>query len=249
METEPVDRTETDGRAWRYVAVAVLLTVVGVVASGVLSIPAFALPEGSLSFLVAAVLLSELGYVLVALVFLAVTRRGLSYLDLSVSWSWVPLVAGVVLALSVLRLVVLLGAAALGVEAAPSAIVGLGVPLGVLLPVMLVASLLIIGPAEELLFRGVVQKYLRERFSATTAILGAGLLFGSIHVLALVQSTGVGTALSLVVITLVGLAIGWLYERTGSLVAAMVAHGVYNALVFGLAYVLFLLGMLGDTGV
>lgn len=230
--------------AWRYVAVAVLLTVLGVVVSVALSIPAFAFPTDSLAFIASAVVLGEAGYAVVAVAFLLLTRRGLAYLDLSLPTSSWGLVAAVTVGLSVFRLAALVASSAAGIEAAPSSVVEFDVPLSVLLPVLIVASVLVIGPAEELLFRGVVQKYLRERFSARAAVLGAGALFAAIHVLALVTTSTVGVAFSLLMVFVIGVVLGWLYERTGSLPAAMLAHGLYDALAFGLAYVLLLLGYL-----
>jgi len=46
---------------------------------------------------------------------------------------------------------------------------------------MIVVSLLIVGPAEELLLRGVVQGGLRRSFDAAPAILIAALIFGALH--------------------------------------------------------------------
>lgn len=69
--------------AWRYVAVAVLLTVLGVVASIALSLPAFAFPTDSLEFTATAVVLGEAGYAVVAAAFLLVTRCVLASHDLS----------------------------------------------------------------------------------------------------------------------------------------------------------------------
>ena len=240
MVVDPRREGPRPSPAWRYVAV--LLTVLGAVASVALSIPAFAFPTDSLAFVATAVVLGEAGYAVVAVTFLLVTRRGLAYLDLSLPSSSWGLVVGATVGLSLFRLAALVVSAAAGIEAAPSSVVDFDVPLSVLLPVLIVASVLVIGPAEEPLFRGVIQKYLRERFTAHAAILGAGALFAAVHVLALVTTSTVGVAFSLLLVFLIGVALGWLYERTGSLAAAMLVHGIYDALAFGLAYVLVVLG-------
>jgi len=224
--------------------VAIALTVLAVVASVFGSVPGVLLGQNTAAGFAVALLGSELGFAVAGIGFLLVTGRGLGYLDLDgpagvAGWG---LVAVFTVGAFVARSGILLATLRLGVEPAPSSIAEVDLPLRVLVAVLLPAMLLVVGPAEELLFRGVVQKFLREEASPRAAILGAGLLFGAVHVFSLVQSSGLGTLVSLVIITLVGFGLGWLYERTGSLPAAMVAHGGYNALIVGSAYALELVG-------
>ncbi|WP_276259550.1 CPBP family intramembrane glutamic endopeptidase [Haloglomus litoreum] len=222
---------------WWYVGGAVALTVLGVVMSTLLALPAVLLGAATLETFVLSVVLGEAGFVAAAAFFVLITDRGLAYVDRGLPGSW-GLVAAVILGAFVFRTVVVAGAVALGLDPSPPSLVDAPIPVETLLAVMIPASILVVGPAEELLFRGTIQKYLRERFAATGAILGAGLLFAVVHVPTLVVTSGPSAALSLGVILLVGLSFGWLYERTGSLVAAMVAHGGYNALIFGSGLVL-----------
>ncbi|WP_058364863.1 CPBP family intramembrane glutamic endopeptidase [Haloparvum sedimenti] len=100
---------------------------------------------------------------------------------------------------------------------------------------MVVVSVLFVGPAEELLFRGVVQGLLRRAFAAWPAILIAGAFFGLIHAPA-VQGGQVETLLYAVVATLLGCLLGYLYERSGNLAVPAIAHGLYNATLFGIQY-------------
>ncbi len=101
--------------------------------------------------------------------------------------------------------------------------------------VMVVISLVFVGPAEELLFRGVVQGRLRESWGVWPAIIGATVLFGVIHIPAV--SGGTGAILSYVLTAAVlGLVLGYLYERTGNIVVPAVIHGANNAFVFGFLY-------------
>lgn len=218
---------------WQYALGAVGLTVLGVVGTILGSIPGVLVGQNSLVGFLLALVGSELGYAAAGVLFLVASGRGLAYLDLSLPGSaraW-GLVVGVTLGALVFRVVVLLVAFAAGVEPAASSVTQVDIPTRTLLLVLIPGFLLIVGPAEELLFRGVIQKYLREAFSPGAAIIGAGLLFGLIHVLALSAASPVGSLVSLTIITIVGLALGWLYERTGSLPAAMLAHGAYNALI------------------
>lgn len=99
-----------------------------------------------------------------------------------------------------------------------------------------VLSVLLIAPVEEFFFRGVVQGTLREAFGPVGAVVGASLLFGSLH---LANFTGnvatlvVGVAL----ISVTGAAFGTLYEWTDSLTVPIIAHGVYNAVLLTGSYV------------
>lgn len=107
---------------------------------------------------------------------------------------------------------------------------------------MVAVSILVVGPAEELLFRGVVQGLLRRAFAAWPAIVLAGVIFGLIHFPS-VQGSSVEALLYGVVATLLGCLLGYLYERSGNLTVPALAHGLYNATLFGIQYVAFVVGV------
>ena len=91
--------------------------------------------------------------------------------------------------------------------------------------------LIIVAPAEELLFRGAIQGGLRTRFGAGFAIAGSAVLFGLMHITQyLVFGMPLTTAiwLSLGFITINGLVYGLLYERTRNLLVPILVHGFYN---------------------
>jgi len=96
---------------------------------------------------------------------------------------------------------------------------------------LIVVSLLITGPCEEILFRGLIQGYLRRYFSAIGAILLASLFFASVHLFALQGSlSGIrNVLLSLFALSLI---LGFAYERTDSLFVPILIHGSYNAILF-----------------
>ncbi|MEF8819317.1 MAG: CPBP family intramembrane glutamic endopeptidase [Haloferacaceae archaeon] len=98
------------------------------------------------------------------------------------------------------------------------------------------ASFVLIGPGEELLFRGIVQGRLRERFSAPAAVLLASVIFAAVHYVAL---SGSPEARLVTVGILVGpaLVFGSAYELTENLVVPALIHGAYNATLFTLLYV------------
>ena len=97
------------------------------------------------------------------------------------------------------------------------------------------ASFLLIGPGEELLFRGIVQGRLREAFGAPVAVVLASVVFAAIHYVAL---SGSPSARLVTVGVLVGpaLVFGTVYELTENLVVPAMVHGAYNATLFTLLY-------------
>ncbi len=74
---------------------------------------------------------------------------------------------------------------------------------------------------EELFFRGLFYPALRRRMGPWPAIILNGTIFGILHLQPLF-------VLSLV---LVGIVLAYLYEKTDSLAAPMIAHGLYNLVV------------------
>ncbi|GAB6880015.1 CPBP family intramembrane metalloprotease [Halorubrum gandharaense] len=104
---------------------------------------------------------------------------------------------------------------------------------------LIVVSILVVGPAEEVLFRGVVQGGLRRAYSAWPAILIASALFGLVHVFAVSGTLGEQLAYAGVVGVL-GALLGLLYEYTDNVLVPGLAHGFYNAAI----YVTLLYGVL-----
>ncbi|SFR88043.1 hypothetical protein SAMN05216559_0438 [Halomicrobium zhouii] len=94
-----------------------------------------------------------------------------------------------------------------------------------LLLVAFVVWFLFAAPAEELLFRGVVQGRLREAFDVAPALVLAAGCFALMHVPMALLSEGMGPVLAVAVETFVGgLVFGLAYERTENLVVPAVAH-------------------------
>lgn len=116
--------------------------------------------------------------------------------------------------------------------------IGVGEP-GYLLT-MVGFSLLVVGPAEELLFRGVVQGRLSETWGVWPAILVATVLFGLSH--ASVSGGVAGVVAYVITATVLGILLGYLYERTNNIVIPAAIHGVNNAVIFAWLY-------LGEIGV
>ena len=97
-----------------------------------------------------------------------------------------------------------------------------------------VLSILIVGPTEELLFRGVIQTRIRETFGVPVGIPLATALFALIHVFGF--STLAGGVLGVSVLFLSGLVLALAYEYTDNLVVVAVMHGLFNATQATLGY-------------
>jgi membrane protease YdiL (CAAX protease family) len=98
----------------------------------------------------------------------------------------------------------------------------------------LVFAALVVGPTEELLFRGLIQTSLNRSIGASMAIkrwrlrwgtIGAAVAFGLFHLINLGHQ-GLGATLEQVfAAVLIGLVIGVLYDRNHNLIGASLAHG------------------------
>jgi len=104
-----------------------------------------------------------------------------------------------------------------------------------IIPYLAVLQFLLVGPGEELLFRGVIQGSLREHFGAWPAILLASVTFAPIHIFALSGGpTAVATTVG--ILFLPSIVFGYLYEQTDNIVVPAFTHGLYNATLFGVTY-------------
>jgi len=87
----------------------------------------------------------------------------------------------------------------------------------VLIAMMLVAT--VIAPMnEELLFRGVIFRFFRQRFGRGLAYAVSGTLFGLLH----------GNWAGFLPLAVLGVALAIAYERSGDIRVPIVAHGLFN---------------------
>jgi len=96
---------------------------------------------------------------------------------------------------------------------------------------MIAVSLAVVGPVEELLFRGVVQGGIRRAFDAVPAILIASVAFGLIHLPA-VSGTMAEQWAYVGVVVVLGAVLGAFYEWTDNVVVPGLVHGLYNAVTY-----------------
>lgn len=85
--------------------------------------------------------------------------------------------------------------------------------------------LLLIAPAEELFWRGFVQRRIAERYGKWQGYFAATVLYAVVHVWAFNPML---TAAAL----LCGLAWGWVFLRSGSLWSGLVSHIIWDVTIF-----------------
>jgi membrane protease YdiL (CAAX protease family) len=119
------------------------------------------------------------------------------------------------------------------VETGQSAVIERGKSVPSLFLYMIPVTLLFVAPAEELVFRGVAQGLLKRAFGPVPGIVFSSALFGVGHYLA----AGSGDAWTLVLVSgALGLILATVYEHTENIVVPTLAHGIWNAGLFGMNY-------------
>jgi len=125
----------------------------------------------------------------------------------------------------------------LGEPVTEHSIVGLAEDNPAMLLPLIPLSVLVTGPVEELLYRGVVHTRLVEAFTTGATVLIAAVVFMIVHLPAYYLGPGGGSVVSsLAVVFVLGALLGALYEYSGNLLVPALAHGVYNAVTFGVKY-------------
>lgn len=87
-----------------------------------------------------------------------------------------------------------------------------------------VAALVVAPAAEEAFFRGFLFGGLRSRFRFPAAAAISGVVFGAFHVIPLL----------IPLMVFVGIALAYIYERRGSLLASIAAHSAFNVIGYTL---------------
>ncbi len=103
-------------------------------------------------------------------------------------------------------------------------------------PAMVLIALVLVGPAEELLYRGIVQELLVGALGTVGGILVMALLFGLVHYPSYgadsVRDVDAGVVLGMAGTSVGGAAFGTLFVLTDTLIVPIVVHSVYDALLF-----------------
>lgn len=95
---------------------------------------------------------------------------------------------------------------------------------------------IVIAPIhEELFFRGILFRSLRDRYGFGLGATMSGLAFGLVHY---IPAAFVDSLLLMSVMVFTGFALAYLYERRGNIVAPMIAHATFNTIGLILIYAL-----------
>lgn len=84
-----------------------------------------------------------------------------------------------------------------------------------------------IAVTEELLFRGILYKWMRANWDTYTSIIASSIIFTVVH------PSSAGSPIN---IFIMGLALAWFYERTGSLYPSIVLHLTNNVIGISIIY-------------
>jgi membrane protease YdiL (CAAX protease family) len=92
-----------------------------------------------------------------------------------------------------------------------------------------VYAILIAPVHEELFFRGILFRSIRDRYGFGAGATFSGLAFGLVHYIG-GHSSFFSNLLLMVIMVFTGFALAFLYERRGNIVASMLAHATFNAI-------------------
>lgn len=104
--------------------------------------------------------------------------------------------------------------------------------------VHLLSQLFLIGTSEELFFRGILVTYLMKKYSEKflgihLGVIIVSLVFGSLQFYKLFFGANFVTLLPLVFGGfLYGLVLGWIYQKTQTLMGSITAHNLCNSFMF-----------------
>ncbi|UTF54586.1 CPBP family intramembrane glutamic endopeptidase [Natronosalvus rutilus] len=242
---DTLDRTSGYTRS---LVVAALLTVAGILTAELMTLPAF-LADPSLlesptetSYEVRTLffVLNFTGFVVAGAAYLWWTDRGWSFVDLSIPdrRGWIVGGIGVVASIA---FVIIAGVilTTFGIESTSNSVLNFIGTDSTMVLIMIVIVFLFNAPAEEFLFRGVIQKRLYEAFTKRQAVVVTSVIFGLVHlpVYAIGDQLSFGVFASLLVVTGGAIIFGYLYAITDNLFVPIAAHAGFNAFQFGQLYI------------
>jgi membrane protease YdiL (CAAX protease family) len=95
---------------------------------------------------------------------------------------------------------------------------------------------IVVAPAgEELFFRGILFRTIRDRHGFAAGAIASGFAFGLVHY---VPSAWQDSVLLMSVMVFTGIALAWIHERRGNLLANIAAHATFNAVGLVLIFAL-----------
>lgn len=244
--------TEPDGQL-RSVLVAFALTIAGLFTAELLTTPVILLDTTFLTdpsavgrdLLIAYFILNFVGFAVAGAAYLAYTGRGWGFVDLAVPTlrDWKYAILGVV---GSFALVIVIGVLASLVElpATENQIVDFIGDDSTMALYLIVIAFLFNAPAEEFLFRNVIQKRLYAAFTRMGAVVVTSLVFAAVHFPVYAATADsldtiglLSVGVSLAIVFGGSIIFGYIYVRTENLVVPTLAHAGFNAIQFGILYV------------
>jgi membrane protease YdiL (CAAX protease family) len=94
---------------------------------------------------------------------------------------------------------------------------------------LLTIALVLVGPVEELAFRGFIQRGFENSFGTKIGLLVASVMFGILH--------GLNSLRSILPVTVVSLFLGYIWQKTdGNTIATAWVHGLYDAIAIAITF-------------
>ncbi len=245
------DRSDGYGRA---LLVAVGLTLLGIIAQQLSATPALLVEpalatdptEASRGMRTVFMALNFVGFFIAGAVYLWWTDRGLAYIDVSVPdlRGWAIAVGAFIAAYGAVLLTNVV-AGFLDIDQAQSNVLGIIGSDPTMVLIMIAIVFLFNAPAEEFLFRGIIQKRLYDAFTKFGAVLVTSAIFTLIHFP--VYYFTAPTTLAGISVVMIGLFIGsiifgYSFVATDNLVVPTLAHALFNAIQFSLLYLVLVYG-------
>jgi membrane protease YdiL (CAAX protease family) len=85
----------------------------------------------------------------------------------------------------------------------------------------------VVGFVEELIFRFLLQSRMERSFGKLEGLVIVSLVFGFMH-------SGYGTFYEILYVFCVGIVLGYMFQKTGSLSLVSLTHGFVNIFLFGI---------------
>ena len=235
------------GGPFRAVGAAIGLTLFGILFAELFTMPAIVIEpnllespaDTSVSVRTVFFALNFIGMAVAGAIYLSYTNRGWAFVDLRM-----PTRRDAVITLvgcAIILAFYLASSVAIYLLDLPAADTGVLEFIGddeTMVLVMIAIAFLFNSPAEEFLFRNVIQKRLYASFAPVGAVVVASAIFALVHlpVYAVFADSALAIAVPITMLFVGGLILGYLYLRTANLVVPIVVHAVYNSFIWGLLY-------------
>ena len=85
--------------------------------------------------------------------------------------------------------------------------------------------LFLIGPGEELYWRGFIQKTLSKKFGENRGYIFATIMYAAVHIVT-------GNLMLIIAALVCGIFWGWIYKKEKSLVPIIISHAIWDLTIF-----------------